>query len=168
MFIQKALPVLLQWHSEGNISHLWLHIRFIWRPGGNKKSGPCWQANSIDISEWDAEHVFFFWRGECKCFKVPQVILFSFTTLSSVWDTSSQIREQTLAPPPPQTAVEAWRPTHWTTREVPPGDSHRQHTYSPIIILYHFSFLGVKFTESIVTYWNSTSMFIPKVVFAKG
>lgn len=84
-----------------------------------KKSGPCWKANSIDISEWEAEHVFFFWRGECKCFKVPQVILFSLSTLSSVRHTSSQIREQTLATPPPQTAVEAWRPTHWTTREVP-------------------------------------------------
>ena len=47
------------------------------------------------------------------------MILFPLTTLSSVRDTSSQIREQTLATPPPPSAVEAWRPTHWTTREVP-------------------------------------------------
>ena len=47
----------------------------------------------------------FFWWGKCEIFKVPQVILFSLTTLSSVWDTSSQIREQTLVTPPHLSAV---------------------------------------------------------------
>ena len=70
--IQKAPPVLLQWHSERNISHLWLHIRIIWRPWGKKKSGPCWQANTNDISEWEAENFFFFGGGNVNVLKFPR------------------------------------------------------------------------------------------------
>ena len=57
--------------------------------------------------------------GGCEFFKVPQVILFSLTTLGSLWDTSPQISEQTLVTPLPPSAVEAESPNHWTTREAP-------------------------------------------------
>ena len=105
--IQTAAPGLLQWHSEGNISRLWLPIGITWRPGEKKILGPADKEMSLTFLGEELSIFCCCCWGECEFFKVPQVILFSLTTLSSVWDTSSQMREQTLVTPLHLSAVEA-------------------------------------------------------------
>ena len=100
----RIVAVALRRKYFPSLAAHWNHLETLRK----KKSGPWWQRNSVDISGLEAEHFFFFFGwGKFEFFKVPQVILFSLTTLSSVWDTSSQMREQTLVTPLHLSAVEA-------------------------------------------------------------